>query len=129
MSRFELDAKDIEILEHTIQEYQQGAEGRITEYLHGKGYEILSNSIQNIIPVSNREKKHARNYKALRDRYKDSSLAVTVGSIPRFGYLYFPDDGSNTIHHAGQQHFFEQGINDEKENVINGILDAIKFNE
>ena len=127
MSRFELDARSIEILENTIKEYQQGAEEKITDYLHGKGYEILSNSIQNLIPVSKRKKKHARNYKALRDRKKHSILAVIVGTTSRFDYLYFPDDGSNTLHHAGEQHFFERGVEKEEENVVNGILDALKF--
>lgn len=127
MSKFELNAKSIDVLERTIKEYQQGAEEKITNYLHGKGYEILSNSIQNRIPVSNRKKKHARNYKALRDRKKGSNLAVIIGTAPKYDYLYFPDDGSNTVHHAGEQHFFEKGVEAEEENVVNQILDALKF--
>ena len=129
MITFELTAEDIYILAETIQNFQKGAEGKITKYLHGEGYEIFADYIQYIIPVSDRNKKHARNYNALRDRYKDSKLAVTVGTKPQYGYLYFPDDGSNTVQHAGQQHFFMAGIDYGKEEVINGILDAIRFNK
>lgn len=129
MSIFELNADSIEVLEKTIKEYQEGAEEKITNYLHGKGYEILSDSIQTLIPVSDRKKRHARNSAALQDRVKGSNLSVTVGTKSKYHYLYFPDDGSNTIHHVGNQHFFEKGAERKEENVINGILDALKFKE
>ena len=82
-----------------------------------------------MIPVSDRKKKHAKNSAALMDRQKGSRLAVTVGTRSKFHYLYFPDDGTNTKHHAGKQHFFERGVEAQEENVINGILDALKFKD
>ena len=129
MSRYELNADSIDVLERAIKEYQQGAEDKITGYLHDKGYQTLSNSIQSMIPVSDRKKKHAKNSAALMDRQKGSRLAVTVGTRSKFHYLYFPDDGTNTKHHAGKQHFFERGVEAQEENVINGILDALKFKD
>ena len=127
MSKYELNADSIDILERAIKEYQQGAEEKITSYLHNRGYQAISNSIQNMIPVSDRKKKHARSSSALMDREKGSMLAVTVGTRSKFHYLYFPDDGTNTKHHIGEQHFFERGVEAQEENVINGILDALKF--
>ena len=45
-------------------------------------------------------------------------MAVTIAARGRYGYLYFPDDGSNTLHHAGGQHFMEAGGQDAMSEVI-----------
>lgn len=135
MSVFELDAKSVDTLVTAIKAYGAGAEKKITEYLHGKGYDVLSSSIQNAIPVSddlskhgkNQPKGHARMMQALRDRDKGSNLAVIIGTKSRWNYLYFPDDGSNTVHHAGNQQFFQTGVERKENEVINDLLDVLNF--
>lgn len=129
MAVFELKALGLDRLYEQIREYPQNAEEKITGYLHAKGYERMERSIQNAIPVSARRKKHARDAKALMDREKDSNLSVTIGTREKYHYLYFPDDGSTTLHHAGNQQFFEKGVEKEETNIINEMLDLLQFGQ
>ena len=36
-------------------------------------------------------------------------LTVTIAARGRYHYLYFPDDGSNTRRHVGNQEFMRRG--------------------
>lgn len=126
---YELKSKDIEELETAIKNYRENADRKITNYLHSTGYDILSLSIQNLIPVSNRHKKHARNQKALMDREKKSELEVTVGTVSNYHYLYFPDDGTNTKTHVGNKHFFLDGAVLKEPEIINDLLEELSFKE
>lgn len=134
MSVFSLNQSEVEVLEKSIQDYSGDAEDVITRYLHGQGYEQLEEGIRRLIPDSRRNKsnykehrEHAVDSKSLMDRQKNSNLSVTIGTTKDFHYLYFPDDGTDTVHHAGNQQFFFKGVQNEEENVINGILDQLKF--
>ena len=124
---FSIDAEDIDVLYDTIKQYPKNAEEKINKYLHGKGYERMEKSIHNAIPVSDRRKSHARNASPLRDKEVSSNLSVTISTKTKYHYLYFPDDGTNTIHHAGEKYFFYGGVERETENVMNEMLEAIRF--
>ena len=60
-SYFELNDGDINKLITTIQNYSGNAEQAIGNYLENELPGIAKPSIQNLIPVSNRNKKHAKN--------------------------------------------------------------------
>lgn len=126
---FDLSYDQVDRLQNAIKEYHDNAEKKITNYLHGQGYERLSGSIQRLIPVSDRRKRHARDADALMDRDTDSNLSVTIGTRNSYNYLYFPDDGSNTLHHIGNQQFFFQGVQQEEERVMNEMVGILKFPE
>ena len=135
MSTYELKASSIEKLQKSLNGYKENAEEEINTYLHGEGYQLFSKSIEDLIPVSERKKKHAKYSNALEDRYNSSklrgggkqNLSVTIGTKPKYGYLYFPDDGSNTVHHAGNQHFFERGIERKEDEAVDAMLKRITF--
>lgn len=127
MSVYEIDDKEIERLYEQIKKYPSDAEKKITNYLHASGYQRMSQAIQNAIPVSKRKKKHAKDAKALMDRNRTTNLSVTIGTRNKYHYLYFPDDGSTTVHHAGNQKFFQKGVEEEETSVINEMLDLLKF--
>ena len=55
MQEFGLNMEDFDRLQEKIRVYPQNAERKITEYLHGAGYDRISQSIQNAIPVSERD--------------------------------------------------------------------------
>lgn len=131
MSRntFDLSYDQVDRLRNTIKDYRDNAEKKLANYLHGQGYSRLSASIQNLIPVSDRKKKHARDTDALMDRDTDSNLSVTIGTRTSYNYLYFPDDGSNTIHHAGNQQFFFRGVQQEEPKVMDEMIGILKFPE
>lgn len=135
MSIYEMKAESIERLQKGISGYSTIAESEINTYLHGVGYNLFSRSIESLLPVSDREKKHAKYSDAIQDRLKSSrsrgggfnNLSVTIGTKPKYDYLYFPDDGSNTVHHAGNQHFFESGIEKKEDEAIDEMLERITF--
>ena len=130
MQEFGLNMEEFDRLQEKIRVYPQNAERKITEYLHGAGYDRISHSIQNAIPVSDRNtKRHAKFSNALRDKDTGSNLSVIVSTKQKFHYLYFPDDGSNTLRHAGNQRFFEGGLERVQNEVVNGILGCLDFEE
>lgn len=129
MTVYEVEYSEIERLYEKIIRYPADAEKKLTRYLHAAGYERLSKSIQNAIPVSDRQKNHARDANALMDKEKSSNLSVTIGTKSKYHYLYFPDDGSTTLRHAGNKQFFARGVENEETNVINEMLELLQFEQ
>lgn len=126
---FKLNSDEIELLFKAIMEYPKNAEKKINKYLHGHGYERMEKSIHNAIPVSERKKKHAKNANPLKDKDPTANLAVTITTKTKYRYLYFPDDGTNTLHHAGERYFFQDSMERETDNVVSELLDAIRFED
>lgn len=125
---FELDATQIEKLEEAIKNYPGSVEDAINEILHGVGGELIQETIQNLMPKSNRKpwkgkKPHAKDSKSLRG--ENSNLAVTVKTTKNYQYLYFPDDGSNTINHAGNQQFFLRGAEAKQDEIIDRCVSEL----
>lgn len=130
MSVYTMDARDLDKLQSAIKSYPKDAEKKITDYLHKEGYTLFSGNISALMPVSDRKKKgigHAKMSKSLRDREKTSNLSVTIGTTSKYSYLYFPDDGSNTLRHAGNQHFFERGVEKKEPEAVEEMLKRITF--
>lgn len=135
MSCYELKAASLEKLRQAINSCGKNVDNEINIYLHGEGCQLFSRSIENLIPVSNRKKKHAKYSDAVHDRQNSSKLrgggkeklSVIIGTKPDYDYLYFPDDGSNTVHHAGNQHFFERGIERKEDEAVDAMLKRITF--
>lgn len=120
MSELDLNISGIDRLQEAIQGYEGDAEKIINEVLHGEGGELIQEGIFRLMPISNREwngkKPHARNAKSLRS--DPSNLAVTTRTTKQYQYLYFPDDGSNTRNHVGNQQFFLRGAEAKQEEII-----------
>lgn len=131
MSAFEVDYSGLDNLEQAIKEYPDNAEKKINQYLHGKGYSTFEKAIQNAMPVSGRrwegKRPQAKGSKSLQDKDKGSNLEVTIRATNAYNYLYFPNDGSNTLHHFGNQQFFERGVEQETDTVVNDMLDLLQF--
>lgn len=60
-----------------------------------------------------------KQYFATLDDPNDKIMPTTV-----IEDLYFPDDGSNTVHHMGNQHFMQHGA----ENSLGAIADLCAAN-
>lgn len=120
-------------LEATIKQYQEGAEDTINRYLHGTGYSRFEAAIRNAMPESGRKwrgkKTAAKKANSLQDKNKNENLAVTIKARQAYGYLYFPDDGYNTINHFGNQRFFEKGVESETETAVNDMIELLTFND
>lgn len=102
----------IDELAESIAKYEGSSTRAINKVFHEDAGPIIYGEINPLINPSGRTfKGHSSSATVsawpLYDTSKD--LAVTVKTKPKWGYLYFPDDGSNTRKHAGNQRFFERG--------------------
>lgn len=111
MSTMKIDAAAFDDLQQAMQAYQGNTEEAINEVLHNEASPLIQDSVRKLIPVSGRNWKGklppAGVGKSLTDAKEN--LAITVKSSKNYQYLYFPDDGSSTTRHAGNQQFFYKG--------------------
>ncbi len=127
----EVDYGEWEALEEAMKAYEGDVEKKVNGYLHGKGYEAFEKAIRNAMPQSDRKGKtrHAKTSKSIQDKYPSANLTLTIASKKPFGYLYFPNDGSNTKHHYGNQQFFERGVEQKTNQVIEDMVELLQFEE
>lgn len=120
MAVFRVDATEFERLQNAIKNFPGEAESVINEVLHSEGSQLIQDAIRNLIPVSGREwkgkKTAAKSAKSLTDL--KGNLFVEVTTTKNYQYLYFPDDGTNTRKHAGNQQFFLKGAEAQQETII-----------
>ena len=121
MASFTLDYSEIDSLSSAMEQYGTGALREINDVLHGEGGEKIKQAIQLLIPASGRTWKGKKAPASVADalqQVNNEQLAVTIKSRTAYNYLYFPDDGSNTLHHAGGQHFFQSGAEDSADRIV-----------
>lgn len=111
---------EFERLEQAIRNFPGNTEDIINAVLHNEGGVLIQEAIQPLIPQSGKtwkgKKAPARVGNSLRST--NENLAVWVRSTKSYQYLYFPDDGTNTRRHAGNQQFFLRGAESVKSEVI-----------
>ncbi len=106
---YNVNFSEAERLEQALKEYQGNTEAAINEVLHSSEVsELAYDEIKRLMPVSKKSKgSHAKMSKSLRST--PENLALIVRSAKAYQYLYFPDDGTNTRRHVGNQRFFARG--------------------
>lgn len=135
MSLLELDWKDLEKLETAMRAYQGNVEDTVNDVLHNEAGQLIHDEIKRLIPTSDKtwKDKKAAAKKTNSLAIVGGELSVTVTTKKAYQYLYFPDDGTNTYRHVGNQRFFASGGENQKEEIINrcikrlvnGLKDAI----
>lgn len=122
-----IDIAQVDKLQEAMKGYQGNVETTINDVLHNQGGELIQESIRQIIPVSgktwNGKAPAAKSSKSLRS--VNANLAVTVTTQKKYQYLYFPDDGTNTRRHAGNQRFFERGGEAVKDEIIERCISKL----
>ena len=120
MAVFRIDGDDLERLQKTIKNFPGDAEKAINEVLHDEGSQQIQKAVRNLMPVSGREwkgkKTAAKSAKSLTDL--KGNLFVWVKTTNNYHYLYFPDDGTNTRRHVGNQQFFLKGAESQQETIV-----------
>lgn len=103
-----------------MERYQGDVESAINEVLHEQAGELANEAIRRLIPVSGKKwkgkKAGAKIGKSLLN--VPGNLSLTVTTTKNYQYLYFPNDGSSTRRHVGQQFFFERGGEAVQDEVI-----------
>ena len=115
-----INVLEFERLEQAIRNFPGNTEEIINAALHNEGGQLIKDAIQPLIPQSGKRWKGkrapARTGNSLRST--NENLAVWVRSTKSYQYLYFPDDGSNTRRHVGNQQFFFRGAESVKSEVL-----------
>ena len=129
MANFALDASEFAKVAEAIERFGAGSGKIIDEVLHGEGAQTIKDRIAPLIPSSGRrwKGKGTAARMAMPGAFKqdNGSLSVTVAARGKYGYLYFPDDGSNTLHHAGGQDFMYRGAQNASQEVINKCIEKL----
>ena len=124
MAKLNLDFVAMDDLQQAMKDFQGNTEEIINDVLHNEAGELVQDAIQRLMPVSgktwNGKKKAAKYTKSMMN--VNENLALTVKSKTAYNYLYFPDDGSNTKNHAGNQQFFKRGGESQINEIMNRCL-------
>ncbi len=120
MAVFRFDATEFDRLQNAIKNFPGDAEEVINDVLHTEGSQLIQDAIRNLMPESGRtwkgKKPAAKSAKSLTDL--KGNLFVEVRATKNYQYLYFPDDGTNTRRHAGNQQFFLKGGESQQETIV-----------
>ena len=122
--KFELDSKDIDRLVGAIKQYEGDAEQALGNYLENEADKIFRPSIENLIPVSDTDKKHARTSAPLTGDM-EGNLSLYIHTKKAWHYLYFPDEGEGTSKGQKPHDFMNEGIEKQYDTVVNGMIDAL----
>lgn len=127
MAVFRIDATEFDRLQNAIKNFPGDAETIINEVLHNEGSQLIQDAIRNLMPVSGREwagkKTAAKSANSLTDM--KGNLFVWVKTTSNYNYLYFPDDGTNTKKHAGNQQFFLKGAESQQEEIVDLCINKL----
>ena len=119
-----MDDGDFAKIQDKIREFSDGAEQVINEYLINQASDIFMDSITNLIPVSDRQKKHAKQNAPLVGEQKEN-LVLYIHTRKPWHYLYFPDEGEGTSLGQKAHDFMGEGVEAKYDEVVNGMLDAL----
>ena len=125
---YKIELSGVDELQKAIKEYKGYAGKAIDDVLHNEAGPLIQESVRRLMPVSKvkpwkGKPKHAKDADSLRQINYD--LAVKITTKGKYGYLYFPDDGTNTKNHIGEQHFFERGGEAVKDEIIEKCLNRL----
>lgn len=123
-----INFSEVERLQEALKNFQGNAEDIINDVLHGEAGDLAQKEIYFLMPFSGAhwkgKKPAAKASKSLRNVL--GNLSVTVTTTGNYGYLYFPDDGTSTRRHVGNQRFFERGgeeaVPEIVERCINNLI-------
>lgn len=106
-----INVSDADKLLEAMKGFQGNVEETINDILHNEADGLIQDAIRRLIPRSGAKWKGKKNAAAdgASLRGVPSNLAITVTTTKNYQYLYFPDDGTNTRRHVGNQRFFERG--------------------
>lgn len=112
-----IEFSEIDRLLKAMQDYQGDTEETINDVFHNYAGDRAQEDIYRLMPVSKKKKgKHAKHSKSLSN--ENGNLSVTVTAKGKWHYLYFPDDGTNTRRHVGNQRFFERGGEAAQDDIV-----------
>lgn len=130
MSILELNAESVEELEKAMIAFQGNTENIINDVLHNEASPLIQDAVRGLFPESKKtwkgKKAAAKDGKSLTD--VKENLSVTVKTTKQYQYLYFPDDGTNTRRHVGNQQFFQRGGESQIDEITKRCINSLTEN-
>lgn len=124
---FSLNISQADKLIDAMKNFQGNSDEVISNVLHNEGGMQIQESIRRLIPVSGKtwagKKGPAKTSNSLKN--VNSPLTVTVKSNKSYQYLYFPDDGTNTRRHVGNQQFFARGADLVADDIVDQCVSKL----
>lgn len=117
---FHIDTKEVLDLSKALTSAGKNAEAVVNQVLHEEAGQKIQDNIMLLLPESGRNWKGKRRAarKSEPFRKEKANLAIIVKTKSYYNYLYFPDDGSNTERHAGNQQFMLRGAENAAPDII-----------
>lgn len=106
---FTLDRKSFDELIKRLNGTGADAEKVLNEYLHNTAPKKINPAIVGLVPVSDRNKKHAKSNNPF-GRQENYNLSVKLITSKEFNYLVFPDEGLGTSKKNVAQDFTGRGL-------------------
>lgn len=123
---FSIKEDDLRKIQNSIQQFDGDAEKVINDYLGTEAKDKFIKSITNLVPVSNvNKKKHAKDNNPFDGKVRNN-LELWIHTKSKFNYLYFPQNAEGTSKGKSPNDFMDRGIDEEYNNVVNGILDKLQ---
>ena len=124
---FALEGDDFEKLVESIKSYGDGAAEIVTDVIHDSGDDIYRRIDPLINPSGRTFRGHSSGAKGSKWQRYDTGepLAITVATTSSRHYLYFPDDGSNTKRHFGNQQFMLRGAEAAAPEILEKGIEAL----
>ena len=132
-SNFLLKDEDVERIRQSILRCGTTSEKVINDYLHKVAGKKFIDSMSKYIPRSNRKNViHAKGGNW--SEQENFNLAVSISNSLKgkrgssFYYLYYVVTGTGTNKKKGPRDFMKQGMDQEYDNVVDGILNELSEN-
>jgi hypothetical protein len=124
---YKLEFSEVDRLHEALKNYDGDAEKAINDVFHNEAGDLAQAEIKKLMPLSGKDWKGkapaAKKSKSLRNIH--SNLAETVTTAKKYQYLYFPNDGTNTRRHIGNQQFFERGGEMVQDEIIDRCISKL----
>lgn len=126
MARAEIDYTEVNDLVDLMTRAADSEE-IINEVLHESGSEQIKEGIQKLLPSSGRFWNGKKSPASTSQPFtqENGNLSVTVKTKSAYHYLYFPDDGSNTKHHQGNQQFMLRGAQSRQTQIVDETIEKL----
>lgn len=124
MANFTLEQKQFNEVMQRVAGYGAEVETALNDYLHLTAPEIIKPAIVGLVPVSDRNKTHAKSAAPF-GRQENYNLAVKILTSKEFNYLVFPDEALGTSKGNTPQDFTGRGLEATIPDLINDMTARI----
>ena len=122
---FSLKEEDLGRIQEAIMDFGDDAERVVNDCLANDVKDKFITSITNLMPVSNKNKRHAKSSNPLDGKVRNN-LTLWIHTKTKYNYLYFPQNAEGTSKRNSPNDFMEKGIEVEYDNVVNEMLEKLQ---